>query len=473
MGATFRVDFAHALGAGRNSALTSPRHAGQTGQAGGRSTDSRQSFQLVPASARDHEAVHQFLVTVFQRPTSVQFHHALEAPRYEPLDRLLFKFHGEIVAHVQLCHRVLQFGDLSIPTIDLRQLGTLPEFRAQGLASKLLSAIENETNLHGALLATVRTSAPEYFQFNGWTPWLHCCYSSASPRSLIAQLELLQPGEDIDGPRRHLPAPATQKMSIRLWRRNELDALRRLYAVHAPNRYGGIDRDESDWQWLIAGHGYDRIDVAIRPLAADVEPTSDDIVGYAVVRDGSVYELMAEPGTDASRQLLVRICADAIESGRHSIEMHASANSPLHAVFEKADGRHRHSDTDGDRTFMAKLLRPYDFLERLRKPFAQRAQKAGLKSSMSLGIRIGSLQLLLKVGRRQVTIANGDLGQTHIAVEATDFTSLLLGQTDILRLLDSNRASASDKYAIEVAKVLFPKLPTWRMPWEDLDARLS
>ncbi len=338
--------------------------------------------------------------------------------------------------------------------------------------SKLLSAIENETNLHGALLATVRSSAPEFFKFHGWTPWLHCCYSSASPRSLIAQLELLQPSEVGNGPYRPLAAPAHPKLNIRLWRRNELDALRRLYAVHAANRYGGIDRDESDWQWLIAGHGYDRIYVAIKPMAADVEPTSDDIIGYAVVRDGSVYELMAEPGTDASRQLLIRICADAMENGRHSIELHASVNSPLHAVFEKAGGRHRHSEVEGDRTFMAKLLRPYDFLERLRKPFAQRAQKAGLKSSMSLGIRIGSLQLMLKVGRRQVTIANGDLGHTQIAVEATDFTSLLLGQTDILRLLDCNRATASDKYAVEVAKVLFPMLPTWRMPWEDLDARL-
>ena len=201
-------------------------------------------------TARDdeHQAIHNFLVSVFQGPSARQYQHTLDAPRYESLDRLLLKRHDEIVAHLQLVHRTIQFGDFRVPTIDIRHLGTLPEYRSKGLASRLLHHAEYDTNLHGALLATVNATSPLYFLRRGWVPWMIHSESSANPRSLLAELGL--PSLD---PTPELRRSTKSEISIRLWRRHELDALQRLFNSERATRYGGLARDESDWNWLISG----------------------------------------------------------------------------------------------------------------------------------------------------------------------------------------------------------------------------
>jgi len=498
MGAHLRVDSAHALRADHGTARkhsqslpsknisstdrsttmgseTLPKPARLVPPSEVRTPADRSSigeeFQLSTATEKDHDGIHRFLVSVFQSPSAIEFEHTLEAPRYEPLDRLLFKRHGEIVAHVQLHHQTLQFGDLSVPTIDVRHLATLPEYRSLGLASRLMQAVENDTNLHGAVLATVRATTPKYFSDQGWVPWLSHCYSTASPRALISQLELPDEVEE-ERDWRESPKP---KLVVRHWRRNELSALRRLYATNASRRYGGLARDEADWQWLISGQGCDFIYVASEnghSLPVE-ELTSKDIVGYAVVKDGRVVELVSQPNTDAARQLLIRMSSDAIEEGRHIVELDAAPDSSLHLPFLGAGGRCRRFQAMNGRTLMAKLFRPDEFLQKLRLALTRRAIKAGVELPSALGVRVGFRCFTIKVGKRQATIVNGDVGGHQLELDARTYNSMLLGQQDLPQLIEAGRAKASSSQAAALAAALFPRFPTWRMPWEDLPARAA
>ena len=425
-------------------------------------------FELCTATEEDHGAIHDFLQSVFQGPSEAEFRHALQAPRYEPLDRLMFRRHGEIIAHVQLRHHTLQFGDLTIPAIDVRHLGTLPEYRGIGLARRLLRAVENDTNLHGALVATARATNADFFCDQGWSPWLSHCQSTASPRALVSQLDLQAPKPETPWSRQ-TPRP----LAIRHWRRNELSALRRLYALGQASRFGGLARDESDWQWLISGNGYDYIYVALenphdRPLE---ELTDKDICGYAVLHEGRIIELEADPESDAARQLLSRVGHDAMEMGRHSVVLDASPDSPLHLAFLAAGGRCHRQHREQQGVLLAKLLQPDALLQRMRPLLFSRYRSSDAELPDKLGVKIGLRQFTLQFGRRQVALVEGELASHHITIEAAAFSCMLLGQYRIQRLIDAGQVLPSDRDASRLADALFPRRATWRMPWEDLPAR--
>ncbi len=487
MGANIRVDSAHdssadlattprvkslaAKGIPPTSCSTERHVRGSTTRLDIRTPLDRSSigtdFEFCSATEADHDEIHRFLVSVFQRPSPAEFQHSLEAPRYEPLDRLLFRRQDEIVAHVQLRHHSLQFGELVIPTIDIRHLATLPEYRGLGLASRLLQAIEHDTNLHGAMLATVRAEPSEFFAHQGWVPWLSSCHSTASPRALISQLESVP----VPTPE-WCPSPKTE-MVIRRWRRNELDALRRLYAEEAHSLFGGLARDEADWQWLVSGNGCDHIYVALQnPAQLSIDDlSSQHINGYAVIKEGRIVELMARRDTDAARQLLIRVSHDAIESGRHSVEIDAAPDSPDHLPFLAAGGRCYRRPQDNQRAFMAKLLRPDELLQKLRPVLAARAKQASQTLPSQLGIQIGLRRFSIQLGRRQATIAEGKLADPHITLEAAAYNCMLLGQFRVRQLIEAGQVTPSSQDAARLADALFPRLPTWRMPWEDLPAR--
>lgn len=440
-------------------------------------------FEFHTASDDDHGAIQQFLTSVFQEPTRLRFQHDIDAPRYESLDRLLLRHRGEIAAHLQLVHRTLQFGDLRVPSIDVRHLGTLPEFRSQGLGSRLLHHAEHDINLHGALLATVNARSPMYFLRRGWVPWLSHCESSASPRSLLAELSLPPRDAETDAP------TDSSNVIIRLWRRHELAALRRLFDNQNSQRFGGLARDESDWHWLISGAGYDRIYVAVRnqatdtptkwisPLTESFDPEADtvimpgreeDIIGYAVVRHDHIVELVAEPNTSAAVALIKHVCADCVESGHSTLRLDADPNDALHDQFLAASGIHRQRQQRNGRMLLAKLLRPVEFLRRLSDVLWTRSQQAEVAAPAQLGIAVGSRHVRINVGKKNVSVVEGKLPVDSLQLDMQGFNMLLLGQANISELIKAERAYATTRTALELGQKLFPNLPGWRMPWEDL-----
>ena len=439
------------------------------------------AIEFCMASDNEHAAIHRFLVSVFQEPSAAEFQHALDAPRYESLDRLLLKRENEIVAHLQLAHRTIQFGDYRVPTIDIRHLGTLPEYRSKGLASRLLYHAEHDTNLHGALLATVDARSPVYFLQRGWVPWMMHSESLASPRSLLAELSLpsLNPDAQLRRADKH-------EISIRLWRRHELGALRRLYDDQRATRYGGLARDESDWNWLISGKGYDRIYVAVRrqrqsaamQLIQHEEDTvimhgdESDIVGYAVVRHDHIVEMVAEPDSGGAVALLRHICGDCIENGHSSIRIDAAPQDLVHEQFQSASGIHRLRQQRDGSMLLAKLIRPVEFLRRMSDVLWNRAVTQDLDLPHQLGIAIGpgesARTVRINLSKKQVSVVEGKLPVDCLTLDLQGFNMLLLGQANISELIRGQRAYATTRTALDLGLALFPNLPGWRMPWEDL-----
>ena len=323
-----------------------------------------EEFELSWARASDHAQIHRLLLTAFQEPTRAEFQALNEALRYDPADRLIIRRGDEIAAHVQLVQRRVHFDGLELPTMDLKHLATLPEYRSLGLARQLHDAAMDEVRRAGILLATVSARHPNFFASMGWFRCGRYSYSEVEPRSLIATLPV--PPAQVNS---FLRSPETP-LSISVWRRNELDALTSLYEQVASRSFGRIQRLDSDWQWLIRRGAFDYIylvrESATRGGQCPIDsPATGNAVGYAIVRDGNILELVAAPDHNQRRvieALMARVCRDALENGRGLVRVHAAPDHPVHAMIEHAHGDVQWTERAGGRVAMAQVTQPASLL---------------------------------------------------------------------------------------------------------------
>jgi len=424
-----------------------------------RKTGSRLS--VVAAGGGDHTAIYYFLTGVFQGPTRNEFKASLEDPYYEPSDRLLVKRGSRIAAHVQMTSRVLQFGPLQIPVSELGWLATLPECRGRHHASRLLAAAEKQMVRDGALIGLLRTSIPHFFRRSGWALCGRHCYSRADARAVLSRL--LDRG--LVGRRRH-------RLQIRPWRRWEQAALTRIYNQNIQGAYGHFERTDAYWQWLVRRQAYDQIYVALDgPDLLELEEINTRIVGYAVTKGEKIVELLAAADCrKASAELLARCCGDAIEQNRHGVVMHAPAGNRLHKTFREAGGQHHYHEADRGEVYMARLLQPLKLLRLLCGQFHRRAEEANLPRPLELGLLVEGKGFCLEVNRQSVRAVSRRLERSHLQLNVADFTRLLLGQLDWSRAMGEGRLQVSTSLAKEAGRVLFPQLPLWRPPFDDLQA---
>jgi predicted N-acetyltransferase YhbS len=415
---------------------------------------------VVPAGGADHAAVYYFLKAIFQGPTRNEFKASLEDPFYEPHDRLLVRQGSQIAGHVHLTHRVMQFGAEQLPVAGLGWLATSPGCRARGLGNRLLSVAERHMAQHGALAGFLRTTIPHFFRRTGWAVCGRHSYSRADARAVLARL--------LD--RGLIRRRRRRRLKIRPWRRWEQAALVRIYNQNLPRTCGPLERTEAYWGWLVRRQAYDQIYVALDgPELLELEEINTRIVGYAVSKGEKILELFSAPDRrKAMAELLARTCSDAIEHDRQTVLLHAPPGSPLHQVFRAAGGfRHNH-ETDRGEVFMARLLAPLKLLRRLCGEFARRAEEAGLPRPLELGLLVEGKKYQLEVTRQGARAVSRRLGRSYVRLNVADFTRLLLGQIDWPRALSEGRVEVSTGLAREAGPVLFPRLPLWRPPLDDL-----
>jgi hypothetical protein len=60
------------------------------------------------------------------------------------------------------------------------------------------------------------------------------------------------------------------------------------------------------------------------------------------------------------------------------------------------------------------------------------------------------------------------LNRSYLSCNGAEFTRLLLGHVDIDDAVAAGRLVASTRVAHETAQVLFPQVPFWRPPLDDL-----
>lgn len=434
------------------------------------------ALDIVSAGPGDHPSVLNLLGCVFQAPSQTEFQAQLEHPFYEPTDRLIAKRGDEVVAHVRNLNRELHFGQVTLPVTYVSELATGREYRERGIALALIQAAENRAQSEGAVFAVTRTCVPRLFEQCGWAPCIRHCFSTAGPRDLLAHLNVtgqVNHDEVSDWAARihpgYRPPPA---LNIRLWRHVEQAALARLYAENTLQTYGTMVRSEGYWRWLVSRHGYERIYVAIEgPDKLDLDDSLEPIVGYAAMKEGRIVEMMTSPSRpDSAVQLLARACGDAIERDHHEVRIDAAPGHPLHQVFSLAGGTHYARETAGGDTIMVKLFDPLRFLEGLCPTLHERAKAASLPRPLELGLMLNGDKYQIAITRRGVRLEPGRLGRSYITCNTDQLTQLLLGHLNVKQSVAAERLQASTQVAIESASVLFPKLPFWLPPLDDLPA---
>ena len=420
----------------------------------------RVRLPVIPAAGGDHMAIYRFLESVFQGPTRAEFKASIEDPFYEPRDRLLLRRGSRIIAHVHLTHRVMHFGPLLLPVAGLGHLATLPECRGQGLGSHLLAAAEKQMAQDGAVVGLLRTSIPHFFRHTGWALCGRHSHSRAGARAVLARLI------DRGLPRRR------RRFHIRPWRRWEQDALMRIYNQNLHDTHGPLERAEAYWKWLIRRQAYDQIYVALDgPELLELGEISTHIVGYAVTHGEQIVELFCAPNRrKVAAELLARCCGDAIEHDRHNVLLHAGARTHLHKVFQEAGGQRRWRESDQGQVHMARLLDPLKLLRLLCEEFHRRAEESGLSRPLEFGLLADGKKYQLDITRDGVRAVSRRIGRSYVRLNVADFTRLLLGQLDWDQALSDGRLEVSTALARAAGRVLFPRLPLWRPPLDDLPA---
>lgn len=429
------------------------------------------TWRVESAVAADHFAIHRFLLTDFQRPAVAEFQTQLEDPFYEPSTRLIIKDGADIVAHLRMIHREIRFGSTVLPVTYLADVATQPKYRGRGCATALLAEATSRMARESTVLGLLSTNEQPFYAHRGWVVCGRHTYTTASPRSIRSHLQTTAAEHG------HLIIPqlgnTTRKpYAIRLWRRVECAALVRLYEQATAGTYGTVVRTKAYWQWLLGRHGHDRIYVAIHgrdKLQLDDELTP--IVGYAVTRGGRIVELIGSPGhPEATEQLLVRACGDAMEQDVHSIRLDGHPGHPLHELLANAGGQHICREADHSHVFMARLPKPRHYLKALGKILYQRARAANLSSGCELGLMLEHGRLYLRVHRSDVSLVSGKLGRSYLQCTASQLTQLLLGHVDLAAALRTGRIHASTRIAERTALALFPQLPWWHPSWDFLPA---
>lgn len=434
-----------------------------------RQTAWRSQPRVVAARPGDHPSIHRFLLATLHQPSPVEFQAQLEAPSYEASDRLLVLRGQQIVSHVRLVNHELHFGSLQLAATGLHDLATLPEYRKQGCATALLEAAERTARAEGAQLMLVRTAHPEFFARRGWFVWGRHSFSVAGPREILSVLSALRAAQSSETvPLREPPAP----LNIRIWRHVELSALHRLYARNTQQAYGPRLRSPAYWRWLVGRRGHDRIYIAIDgPDRLEPNGELTPIVGYAAMKGDRIVELMTSPShPEAAEQLLARACGDAMERDSHPVQLEAPPQHPLHALLAQAGGAVHQGAAENGSVYMAKLFDRPDLLNALGPHLMERARIANLPAVTELGLHVGDDKYRLVLTRRDVRLEPARLGRNYLVCQDGQFSQMLLGHLDLPAATESGRLEASTRAALQYASAMFPRLPTWWPPWDDLRA---
>jgi predicted acetyltransferase len=404
------------------------------------------------------------LCDVFNGTAHEVFPATLDDPHYEPCDRLLIKNGQQILSHLHLTRRVMQFGPLRHGASGLERFGTLPEHRRRGYGRALLRLAEDLMSEDGSGLGIVRTTVPTFFRERGWAVCGRHCHSHAGARDLLAQLSA-------DGTRW-----PEHPLKIRPWRQVELPDLMRLHRDWCDRFDGATQRTEAYWRWLVGRQDRDRVFVAIEgtdPAAAadgDSQPCDafeSRIVGYLVMRDDCILELVVDPSHDtAAYQLLARASSEAIERDRHVITLFAPPNDLLHETFRQARGTTLHSELDQGDVFMIKLLDTLETMRSMCPLLHERASAAGITRPTEIAIAVDNERYRVLLTRRSVKVSREHTSRRTLHCSRAELTRLLLGHCSLDEAVDAGRVKVSSGIVREIASAILPSRPLWFPPWD-------
>jgi hypothetical protein len=157
-----------------------------------------------------------------------------------------------------------------------------------------------------------------------------------------------------------------------------------------------------------------------------------------------------------------------MERDINSVCFHAPPDDPLHALFQQAGGTHVCQEAWQGEVQMARVLEPAKLLRTLCPVLHGRAGQRDLPRPFELGFAVHGARHRLVLTRRSVKVGQPRLGRSYLTMNDADFTRLLLGHLDLEEAVAAGRVQASTRVAQEAASVLFPRLPLWRAPLDEV-----
>lgn len=419
--------------------------------------------QISPARAGEQSEILQLLAGLPAAPTRAEFHAAVDHPDHDSANRLVARLGGRIVGHAEIVPRALVIGSATLPGAVVDRVAVLPECRGAGHGQRLVKAAEDRMRQTGAVLALSRTRIAASFHELGWSVLGRDCATPGRPTEIMARL--------LEGPRRDGEA-----VTMRQWRHVELPAILRIYGQNARRFVGPLGRDENYGRWLVSRGAFDSILVAlVGQDRYELHESSARIVGYCIQSGNRVLEVMADPEfAGLEREILARVCAEAIENDRQEIVYESSASDPLHAAVAGGEGR----VAQGDRMIVAKVFKPQVLLEAVAPAVAERVAAAGIRETVELGLDAPSFRGSVIVaegkgeakGSRQATVHPGRIGRSYLKLTDDELARMLLGQCDPVEAVAAGRMEPSTQMAVKLAAQLFARQPLWCPMWDDLPA---
>jgi GNAT superfamily N-acetyltransferase len=410
---------------------------------------------VAPARAGDQSEVLQLLSGLPQPPSRSEFHAAVDHPDHDSANRLVARLGGRIVGHVEIMPRTTLVGETAVSAAVIDRLAVLPECRGAGHGQQLVKSAEERMREIGATVGFSRTRVAASFHELGWSVLGRDCATPGRPTEILARL--------LEEPQR-----TGETVTMRQWRHVELPAILRIYKQNASRFIGPLDRSETYSRWLVSRAAFDSILVAlVGHDRYELHETTARIVGYAIQSGNRVLEVLADrefPGLD--REILARICAEAIENDRQQIVYESCASDPLHAAVAAGS-----SDVQpGDRMIVAKLFRPLDLLTALAPAVAARVVAADIRETVELGLEAPSFRGSIIVANGAATVHAGRVGRSYLRLADDELARLLLNQCDPAEAVLGGRMESSTQTAQKLAALLFPRIPLWLPMWDDVPA---
>jgi hypothetical protein len=174
-----------------------------------------------------------------------------------------------------------------------------------------------------------------------------------------------------------------------------------------------------------------------------------------------MIEMMTLPDFAGARtQLLARACQEAMDRDHHSISLYTPAADPLHELLVTAGGAWRSDSSDGKPRWLAKLLSPEKWVDRLYPMWHERAKSAGVSRPFELGFNVGGEKYRFTLTRRssrfeQVT----EPLEARIECTRPTMESLLLGNLSIATAVDHGKLRVlHGDLAGELAAIFAPRI---------------
>jgi hypothetical protein len=83
-------------------------------------------------------------------------------------------------------------------------------------------------------------------------------------------------------------------------------------------------------------------------------------------------------------------------------------------------------------------------------------------------LEVDDARYRLVVTRRGIKLSRKQLGRRYLTLNRAELTRLCLGHQDVDEAIGQGRIVPSTQTAAQTAKALFPPVPMWRPPLEEL-----